>query len=82
MGGLGGPAGVDDVDLRRDLVVRAQPRLGDQGQDVVGVVVGEYFGFPDGELVQCAPDAVVGAGLGEVVSRRGTGCLLLGDDRR
>ncbi len=80
MGGLGGAAGVDDVDLRGDLVVRAQPRLGDEGKDVVGVVVGEDFGFPDGKLVQGAPDAVVGAGLGEVVSRYGTGCLLLGDD--
>ena len=80
VGGLGGPAGVDDVDLRGDLIVRAEPGLGDQGKDVVGIVVGEYPGFPDCELVQRAPDAVVGPGLGEVVSRRSSGRLLLGDD--
>ena len=32
--------GVDDIDLRGDLVTRAKPRLADDGKGVVGVVVG------------------------------------------
>ena len=63
--------GIDDVDLGGDLVARAQPSLRDQGQRVVGVVVGEHLRGVQGELLRGVPDPVVGAGLAEVVTGRG-----------
>ena len=37
------PTGIDDIDLRGDLITRAQPGLADDGEGVVGVVVGEHL---------------------------------------
>jgi hypothetical protein len=75
-------ARVDHVRLRGDLVARPQPGRADQGEHVVAVVVGEHLRSPAGELVQRAPDPVVGAGRGEVVTRDRPGRVLLGDDGR
>lgn len=61
-------ARVDHVDLGGDLVAGAEPGLADQGQHVVGVVVGEDLGSVQGRLVEGAPHPVVGAGLREVVT--------------
>ncbi len=74
-------AGVDDVDLRGDLVARAQPSRGGEGDDVVGVVGHERLGVGDGQLLEGVPDPVVGAGLGEVVTRGRSPAALVGDHR-
>ena len=63
--------GIDDVDLGGDLVARTQPSLRDQGQRVVGVIVGEHLRGVQGEFLRGVPDPVVGAGLAEVVTGRG-----------
>ena len=51
-----------------------------RASDVVGVVVGEHARVREGQLLGGVPDAVVGAGLAEVVSRRAARGALLGDD--
>ncbi len=61
--------GIDDVDLRGDLVARAQPGLADDGEGVVGVVLGEHLRCVQREFLRGVPDPVVGAGLAEVVAR-------------
>ena len=78
---LGLPAGVDDVHLRRDLVAGSEPGLADQRQRVVGVVVDEHLGRLQRQLVQGSPDPIIGARLGEVVTRSHARLLLLGDHR-
>lgn len=60
-------------------MVGPQPRLADQRDDVVGVVVGEQPRRAHRELVQGAPHPVVGAGLREVVTGDGAAGLLRGD---
>ena len=77
--GLSGAAGIDDVDLRGHLVARTQPGNADQVDEVVGVVGGKRLRVADRKLLQPVPDAVVGSGLGEVVSARGAARPLLGD---
>lgn len=37
------PTGIDDVHLRDELITRAEPCLADDGERVVGVVLGEYL---------------------------------------
>ena len=64
--------GIDDVDLRRELVAGTEPGLRDDGERVVGVVLREYVGGMQRELLRGVPDAVVRPGLAEVVARRGT----------
>ena len=72
--------GIDDIDLRRELVARAKPGLGDDGERVVGVVVGEHVGGMQRELLRGVPDAVVRAGRAEVVAgRRAVRALSLDD---
>ena len=58
-----------DVHLRCDLVARPEPGGGDQGDDLVGVVVHEGLGIANGELLEGVPDAIVRPGLGKVVAR-------------
>ena len=65
---LGDAAWAHDVHLRCDLVAGAEPRGGDQGDDLVGVVVHERLGVANGELLERIPHAVVRPGLGEVVT--------------
>jgi hypothetical protein len=78
---LRGTTGVDDVDLRRHLVGRPQPGLADEREGVVGVVGRERLGVAQRELVERAPDPVVGTRLREVVAGGGAGRVLLGDHR-
>lgn len=73
--------GIDDVDLRGDLIARAQPGLADDCEGVVGVVLGEHVGCVQRELLRGVPDPVVGAGRAEVVARGGAGVALGFDDR-
>ena len=75
------PAGTDDVHLRRHLVAGPEPRAGDQRDHVVGVVVDERRRVAERQLLQRVPDAVVGAGLGEVVALGPARGLLVGDHR-
>ena len=74
-------SGAYDVDLGGHLVARAEPGPGHQRDDVVGVVVDERPGVAHGQLLQRVPDAVVRAGLGEVVAHGAAVGALLGDDR-
>ena len=76
---LGGPTGVHHVDLGGDLVCRAQPGRRNQGDDLVGIVIGEGLGRADGHLLQGVPDPVVCAWLGEVVARGRARRTLIGD---
>ena len=66
--GLGGPARVDQVDLRCDLVARAEPGDRHPGQNVVGEVLDEYVRVTDGQLAQRIPKTGVRPRLGEVVA--------------
>ena len=75
------PTGIDDIHLRGDLVARAQPRLTDDGERVVGVVVGEHLRGMQCKLLRGVPDPVVGAGLTEVVTGGRTSRMLRVDDR-
>ena len=61
------PARVHDVDLRRHLILGSEPCGADQGQHVVGVVISEDSRVVDRQLVQCTPDSIVCARLGEVI---------------
>ena len=79
--GLCGAAGVDDVRIRHDLVVRAEPRHRDEIDDIVRVVVDKRVGIGDGQLLQRAPQPVVAARFGEVVSGLHAARLLLLDQR-
>ena len=73
--------GIDDVDLRGDLVAGAEPGLRDRRERVVGVVLGEYVGGVQRELLRGVPDPVVGPWLAEVVARCGARRALRVDDR-
>ena len=75
------PTGIDDIDLRGDLISRAKPRLADNGKRIVGVIVGEHLRGMQCELLRGVPDPVVGAGLTEVVAVR-IACLTLRVDDR
>ena len=66
-------AWIDDVDLRRDLVIGTEPGLRCECDDVIRVVVSEYVWISLSELLQGVPDAIVGTGLGEVVAAGGGG---------
>src|SRR6266498_1816638 len=74
-------ARIDHVDLRGDLVVRAEPGRADQGDDVVGVIVGEYRRLADRQLLQGVPHPVVGARLREMVAGGRAAGPLVGDHR-
>ena len=66
--GLRSATRIDAIDLRGDLVGRAQPGLAHRGQRGVAVIGGKHVGGTQSEPFQRGPDAVVGAGLGEVVT--------------
>jgi hypothetical protein len=80
--GLCRTARVDHVRIGDDLVVRTEPRHGDEVDDVVGEVVDERLRVGDGQLLQRAPQPVAAAGLGEVVAGLHAAGLLLLDQRR
>ena len=60
--------GIDDIDLRRELIAGTEPGLRDDGKRVVGVVLGEDVGGMQRELLRGVPDAVVRPWLAEVVA--------------
>ena len=71
MRNLGAAAGIDNVHLRGHLIVGAEPGAGGERDHIIGVVVGEAPRISQGELLEGIPDAIVGTGLGKVVTRRG-----------
>ena len=73
-------AGVDAIDLRRDLIAGPEPRLADHRDRVIGVVGRESLRVAQAELFERIPDPVVGAGLGEMVAARLVVAMLLVDD--
>ena len=77
--GLRLAAGVDHIELRGDLVAGAEPAFGNEGDDFVGIVFGESFGIAQAKFFQGVPDAVIGAGLGEMIAAAGVGLVLFGD---
>ena len=81
MGDLRLPARIDDVDLRRHLVPRTEPRLADQREEAVAVVVDEDVRGAQRQLVQRPPHPIVGTRRGEVVAGDRSARLLLDDHR-
>src|SRR5882757_9064597 len=75
------PTGIDDINLRGDLISRAKPRLADDGKRIVGVVVGEHLRGMQCELLRGVPDPVGGAGPSKVVTVRIARTMLRIDDR-
>ena len=61
-------ARIDDVELRRDLIGRPEPGFAHERNDRVAVIGGEHRGVAQAELLERIPDAVVGAGLGEMIA--------------
>jgi len=78
---LRGTAGPHHVDLRGHLPVRAEPRVGGRRDEPVRVVTHEGRGLAQTQLFQRIPDAVVGAGLREVIAARAAARTFIGDDR-
>ena len=78
---LRGAAGIHHVDLSGELVVRTEPSGRGSGDRRVRVVAREHFGRSDGQFLVRVPDAVVGAGLGEVIASARAGGAFLIDDR-
>ena len=79
--GLGRAARIDHVDLRRDLVARAEPGVAHGRDDVVGVIGREDIRRAQCQLLQRVPDPVVLPGLGEMIARGAARGPLAGDDR-
>ena len=77
--GLGFAAGVHHIELRGDLVAGAEPAFGDEGDDFVGIIFGEKFRIAQAQFFQSVPDAVIGAGLGEMIAAAGLGLVLFPD---
>ncbi len=77
--GLRFAAGVHHIELRSDLVARAKPALGNQGDNFIRIIFGEEFGIFEAELLQGVPDAVIGAGLGKMIATARIGFMLLLD---
>ena len=77
---LGRSARFDGVDLGGDLVVGAEPGRRHQCQHGVGIVVDTEAGIFRADFLDRVPDALVGAGLGEVVAAVIGGDLFLGGD--
>ena len=68
MGDLRLAARIDDIELRGDLIAGPEPRLADERDDRVAVIVGEGGRIGEAEFFECVPDAVVRPGLGEMVA--------------
>ncbi len=74
-------AGIDDVELRSDLIGRPEPGLAHQRDDCVAIIGREDRGVAQAELLERVPDAVVGARLGEMVAAADIARALFLDDR-
>ena len=75
-----GAARIDHVGLRRDLVARAEPGVGDQSEHLVVVVPDEELWISDGQLLQCVPHTIVVAGTGEMIAAADSTQSLVDDD--
>src|ERR1700677_529157 len=61
-------AGIDDVELRSDLVGRSEPSLAYKRDDRVAIVSRKDRGVAQAELLERVPDAVIGAGFREMIA--------------
>ena len=61
-------ARIDDVQLRSDLISRAQPGFAHERDDRIAVVGGEGGWVAQAQFLERVPDAVIGAGLGEMIA--------------
>ena len=74
-------AWIDDVELRSDLISRAEPRFAHERDDRVAVIGGEDRRIPQAQLLERVPDAVIGAWLGEMIAAADVVLPLFVDDR-
>ena len=81
MHGLRRAARVDDIDLRGDLVGRAEPGAAHGRDDVVGVVGREHIRRAQRQFLQRVPDPIVLPGLGEVIASGAACGMLIANDR-
>ena len=81
MRNLSRAARVDDVELRGDLIRRAEPGFAYERDQRVAVIGGEDGRVAQTELLERIPDAVVGAGLGEMIAAADVASALFLDDR-
>ncbi len=73
-------AGIDAIDLARELIAGPEPRLRNHRQRFVGIIGREGGGLAQREFFERVPDAIVGPGLGEMVAARLVVAVLLRDD--
>ena len=78
---LSGATRIDDVELRSDLVGRPKPSLAHESNDRIAIVRREEFRVAQAQLLECVPDAVIGAGLGEMIAAADVARALFLDDR-
>ena len=74
-------AWIDDVELRGDLIAKAEPRFAHERDDRVAVIGGEDRGVAQAQLLERVPHPVVGAGLGEMIASANVVQALFIDDR-
>ena len=74
-------ARIDDVELRGDLIGRPEPGLAHERDDCVAIIGSEDRRVAQAQLLERVPDAVVGAGLGEMVAAADIVRALFLDDR-
>jgi hypothetical protein len=61
-------ARVHDVELRRDLIGRPEPGLAHERDDCIAIIGSEDRGVAQAQLLERVPDAIVGAGLREMIA--------------
>ncbi len=81
MRNLSRAARIDDVELRGDLIRRAEPGFACERDHRVAVIGGEGGRVLETQLFERIPDAVVGARLGEMIAAADVALTLFLDDR-
>ena len=74
-------ARIDDIELRGDLISGPEPGLAHERDDRVAIIGGEDRGVAQAQLLERVPDAVIGAGLGEMIAAADVARALFLDDR-
>src|ERR1700722_8893137 len=74
-------ARIDDVELRSDLIRRAEPRFADERNHRVAIIGGEDRRVAQAQLLERVPNPVIGARLGEMIAPAHVAQSLFVDDR-
>src|SRR3984885_7621246 len=74
-------ARIDDVELRSDLISRAEPRFADERNHRVATIVGEDCRGAQAQLTQRLPKPFIGPRFGAMIAPRQVAQLLLLNDR-